>query len=65
MPDSASNIGKGLIVGFKDLYELVKDIRTNLFVFSFTGVKRKCDKSTDGDNDDQYGNRYVASKRLH
>ena len=65
MSDSASDIGEGLVVGFKNLYEFVKYSGTNLFVFSFAGVKRKNDKSADGHDDDQYGNRCGVSKSSH
>jgi hypothetical protein len=57
MSDNASDIGEGLVVGFKNFYEFVKGSGANLFVFSSAGVKRKDDKSTDGHDDDQYGKR--------
>ena len=57
MSDNTSDIGEGLVVGFKNLYEFVKGSDANLFVFSFAGVKIKDDKSTDGHDGDQYGKR--------
>jgi hypothetical protein len=65
MSDSASDIGEGLVVGFENLYESVKDSGAYLFIFASAGMKRKSDKSADGDNDDQYGNRFTASKCPH
>jgi hypothetical protein len=65
MSDSASDIGEGLVIGFKYLHEFVKDSGANLSVFSFAGVKRKNDKSADGHDDDQYGKRCGVSKSFH
>jgi len=65
MSDSAADIGKGLVVRFKDLHKFVKDSGANLSVFSFAGVKRKNDKSADGHDDDQYRNRCGISKSPH
>ena len=65
MSDSTSDIGKGLVIRFKDLHEFFKDSGANLSVFSFAGVKRKNDKSADGHDDDQYGNRCSVNKSSH
>ena len=65
MSDSASDIGKGLIVGFKNFHEFVKGSGANLFVFSFAGAKRKDNKSADGYDEDQYGNRCGVSNSSH
>ena len=65
MSDSASDIGESLIVGFKNLHEFAKGSGANFFVFSFAGLKRKDDKSADGHDDDQYGNRCGITKSPH
>jgi hypothetical protein len=65
MSDSASDIGEGLVVGFKNLYEFVKDFGANLSVFTFAGVKRKGDKSADDHDDNQCGNYCGVSKSFH
>lgn len=65
MSDSASDIGEGLIVGFKNLHEIVKNSGVNLSVFSFAGVKRINDKSSDGYNENQYGNCRHISGSAH
>jgi len=65
MSDTPSDIGEGLVVGFKNLHEFVKGSGANFSVFSFAGVKRKDDKSADGHDGDQYVNRCGVTKSSH
>jgi hypothetical protein len=65
MSHSASDIGEGPVVGFKNLYEFVKNNGASLFVFSDAGVKRKGNKNADRNNHEQYGNHCGASKSFH
>ena len=65
MSDNAPDIGEGLVVGFKNLYEFVKDSSANFSVFSFAGVKRKDNKSTHGHDGDQYVTRCGVTKNSH
>ena len=65
MSDSTSDIGEGLVVGFKNLHEFAKSSGVNLSVFSSAGIKRKGDKSADDDNEYQYGTRRDIYRSAH